>query len=246
MSKTPVVLITGGARRIGACTARHLHQLNYNLIIHYRQSADAAVALVDELNHIRPNSALALQADLASVADIDRLAEQAANYWGRLDVLINNASSFYPTWVANATETAWDDLFASNAKGAYFLSKALRPSLKASRGCIINITDVHASKPMGEHSIYCMAKAALLMMTRSLAKAFAPEIRVNAIAPGAIAWPEGDNALADDLKQKILDKTALGRHGSPQDIANAAEFLITKADYMTGAEIKVDGGRHLN
>lgn len=246
MTNHPVALITGGARRIGAEIARRLHAQNYNLVIHYRHSDQDAKALVDELNQARPNSALALQADCLILSEIQTLARQAASYWGRLDVLINNASSFYPTVVSNASEADWDDLFGSNVKGAYFLAQALQADLQKQGGSIINITDVHASRPMGEHSLYCMAKAALLMMTRSLAKEFAPHVRVNAVAPGAIAWPEGDSALSDELKDKILSKTALKRHGAPSDIAQTVEFLILRADYITGAEIKVDGGRHLN
>jgi len=242
----PVALLTGAARRIGAQTARTLHREGYNVIIHYGTSVEDAEALVAELNRERAESAVALQADLNKLADIQALAENSLKAWGRMDALINNASSFYPTAVSEATEAHWDDLMNSNLKAPFFLAQALAEALKESGGAIINITDVHAERPLKDHPVYCAAKAGNAMLTKSLARELAPEIRVNGIAPGAILWPEQAAALDDTKKQIVLDRVPLGRPGGPDDIAETILFLLTKAPYITGQIIAVDGGRSVS
>lgn len=243
---SPVALLTGAARRIGAQTARTLHSAGFNIVIHYRSSSKDANQLVAELNQIRPDSAIAAQADLNQLEDIDRLAEQTLKPWGRLDALVNNASSFYPTPVGDANESQWDDLLNSNLKAPFFLAQALAEPLRKSHGVIINMADVHAERPLKNHPIYCAAKAGNVMLTKSLARELAPEIRVNGIAPGAILWPEQEASLDDEGKQKILDRVPLGRPGGPEDIAETILFLIKKAPYITGQIIAVDGGRSVS
>ena len=237
-------LITGGARRIGAEVARTLHDAGMNIIIHYRHSSADAQALADELNALREASATTLALDLDDMSGLGHLAESATAAWGRLDVLINNASTFYPTPVGSITEADWDALFNSNLKAPLFLSQALAPALQESGGCIINMCDVHAFRPMREHPVYCAAKAGLAMLTQSLARELGPDVRVNGIAPGAVMWPE--NEMNEDTKQLILDRTALKRAGVPTDIARAILFLVRDAGYITGHIIPVDGGRSLN
>ena len=237
-------LITGAAARIGAEISRTLHAAGMNIVIHYRSSADQANALRDELNSQRANSAYTLQADLLDTLTLNTLVTQAAEVWGRLDVLINNASSFYPTPVGEITEAHWDDLMGSNLKAPIFLSQAATPYLKASQGCIINIVDVHGFRPMKEHPVYCAAKAGLAMLTQSLAKELGPEIRVNGVAPGAIMWPSSE--LDPATQESILERTALKRQGSPEDIAKTVKFLVLEGDYITGQVIPVDGGRSIN
>lgn len=241
--QNPVVLITGSARRIGAEMARHFHQAGFNIALHYRSSAHDAQQLADELNRQRPDSAHSFQADMNNMAEVTAMAEQVLEHYRRLDVLINNASGFYPTAAGSVTEQQWDELINSNVKAAFFLSQALTPALKKQRGCIINIVDIHAEKPMKKHSVYCMAKAALRMMTLSLAKELAPDIRVNGVSPGAILWPEHEDS---QQQQAILERIALGKTGNADDIAEAVLFLATKAPYITGQIIAVDGGRSLN
>lgn len=237
-------LITGAAQRIGAQIARTLHDAGYDIVIHYRSSDKAARNLCKELNDLRPNSANHLQADLDETEKLGDVIEQAVTFWGRLDILINNASSFYPTPVGTITLENWDDLFNSNLKAPLFLSQAAIPHLRTSHGCIINIVDVHAFRPMRQHPVYCSAKAGLAMLTQSLAKDLGPEIRVNGVAPGAILWPEND--MNDETKNLILERTALKRPGNPEDIAKAVLFLARDANYITGQIIPVDGGRSLN
>lgn len=237
-------LITGGAKRIGAEVARTLHADGMNIVIHYRHSSAEATALAEELNRSRANSATTLQLDLDNTDKLEPLVQDAAGIWGTLDVLINNASSFYPTPVGVIKESDWDKLFNSNLKAPLFLSQAAAPHLKQSNGCIINMVDIHAFRPMRKHPVYCAAKAGLAMLTQSLARELGPEIRVNGIAPGAILWPEHDMDAA--TKDHILDRTALKRPGEPQDIASAILFLVRYADYITGQIIPVDGGRSLN
>ena len=239
-----VLLITGGARRIGAAMIRHFHKAGFSIALHYRSSMEAATALAEELNHERAHSVICLQADLADTARLPELVRQTLEHFGRLDVLINNASSFYPTEVGAISEQHWDDLFASNAKAALFLSQAASPALAEHNGCIINIIDIHADKPMPGHTVYCMAKAALRMMTYSLAKELAPNIRVNGISPGAILWPEHEENSSQ--QQAILARIPLAKTGEAQDIANAALFLAKDAPYITGQIIAVDGGRSLH
>lgn len=258
---SPVALITGAAKRIGATMAKTLHSAGYRVIIHYGHSAEDANALVNSLNAKRPNSAICLQADLCKLEDITRLAEQATapdafslgsntvhadsnvKAMARIDVLINNASSFYPTPLGDISANDWQALVGSNVQGPLFLSQALWPTLKASNGCIINMVDMHIDRPLPHHTVYGLAKTALASITRSLAVEMAPEVRVNGIAPGAILWPERE--LEHDQKQRLLDSIPLGGLGSPEDIANTATFLIS-ANYITGQVIYVDGGRSLH
>jgi pteridine reductase len=238
-----VVLITGGARRVGAEIARTLHAAGANILIHYRSSAAAAIALADQFNKLRANSAAIFAAHLLNADAPDELIAATLLEFGRLDILINNASSFYPTPVGSITLPQWDDLVGSNMKAPLFLSQAAAPSLRAQRGLIINMIDIHALRPLKAHPVYSAAKAGLAMLTRSLARELGPEIRVNGIAPGPVLWPEHD--MDEALKREIIDKTALKRHGTPQDIARTALFLAKDAGYITGQIIAVDGGRSI-
>ncbi len=234
-------LITGSAKRIGAQVARHLHQAGSNVAIHYRSSERDAEALTIELNKVRPDSAIAIKADLSHNGSLPNLVDTAVSHFGGLDVLINNASSFYPTPMGDITEAAWDDLFASNLKAPLFLSQAAAPHLKKNAGVIINMVDIHAKQPLRQHSVYCAAKAGLVMLTRSLARELAPEVRVNGVAPGPILWPENEE---DPTKQdNIIQATALKRMGHPNNIASAVFFLIHDGPYVTGQILAVDGGR---
>ncbi len=237
-----VVLITGGARRVGAEIARTLHAAGANVLIHYRSSAAAAIALSDQLNRLRAHSAAIFAAHLLDPEAPDQLIAAALHEFGRLDILINNASSFYPTPVGSITLAQWDDLVGSNMKAPLFLSQAAAPSLRAQRGLIINMIDIHALRPLKAHPVYSAAKAGLAMLTRSLARELGPEIRVNGIAPGPVLWPED---MDETLKREIIDKTALKRHGTPQDVARTALFLAKDAGYVTGQIIAVDGGRSI-
>jgi pteridine reductase len=238
-----VVLITGGARRVGAEMARSFHAAGANVMIHYRSSAAAAIALADSFNTIRPHSAAHFAAHLSHPDAPDKLLAATRLEFGRLDVLINNASSFYPTRVGSITLTQWDDLIGSNLKAPLFVSQAAAPALKETRGLIINMLDIHALRPLKGHPVYCAAKAGLAMLTKSLARELGPEIRVNGIAPGPVLWPEG--GIEEAMKQEIIHKTALKRSGSPQDIARTALFLAKDAPYITGQIIAVDGGRSI-
>ena len=243
MSDTPVVLITGAAHRIGATTAKLLHKNGMNIVLHYRGSREDAKAVQKELNDLRENSVILIQADLHITNGLPALIDESVKAWGRLDVLINNASSFYPSKIGKATEEQWDDLVGSNMKAPFFLSQAAAPHLKKNNGCIINIVDIHADRPLKTFPIYSMAKAGLVMMTKSLAGELGPEIRVNAVAPGAILWPENLDEVA---KQRIVSRTFLKRQGEPNDISKTILYLIKDADYVTGQIIAVDGGRSLN
>ncbi len=243
MTENKVALITGGAQRIGAATARLLHDAGMNIILHYRSSRDAAQTLQQELNEKRPNSTVLVQADLMAVNAHPALIKEAYQAWGRLDALINNASSFYRTPLKQANEQHWDDLFGTNAKAPFFLAQAASGYLKQQQGCIVNMVDIHAERPLKEHTIYCMAKASLVMLTKSLAKELGPEIRVNAVAPGAIMWPDD---IDEVTKQRIVSHTFLKRKGEPTDIANTILFLIEQTNYITGQIIAVDGGRSLH
>ena len=239
-----VALITGASKRIGAEIARHLHAAGMNVVIHYRGSKSQAQSLSEELNNQRSNSAICLQADLLNLAEISTLIEQAAEHWSRLDALVNNASSFYPTPVGSITEAQWDDLIGSNLKAPLFLSQAATPHLQKAHGCIVNLVDVHGFRAMKQHPVYCSAKAGLAMLTQSLARELGPDVRVNGVAPGAIMWPSSE--LDSQTQQDILDRTALKRQGQPEDIASTVRFLIQEAAYITGQVIPVDGGRSLN
>lgn len=238
-----VALITGAARRIGACIAEHLHQRGLKVVIHRHQSREQADKLAEKLNAARADSAAVVAADLSQDQNIADLCQRLREQYGRLDVLVHNASRFYPTPLEQATQQQWDDLMNSNVRGAYFLTRQLASLLRDSAGSIVNIIDVHVERPLKNHSIYCMAKSALQTMTRSLAKDLAPDIRVNGIAPGAILWPEGE--LSEAARQSILERIALQRVGDPQDIAGAVAFLALDAPYVTGQILAVDGGRSL-
>ncbi|MCW9047195.1 MAG: pteridine reductase [Gammaproteobacteria bacterium] len=238
------VLITGAAARIGAEIARTLHAEGMNIVIHYRSSANKAEILSNSLNEIRKDSAQTIQADLLATQTLNTLIEDAASIWGGIDVLINNASSFYPTPVGSITEEHWDDLMGSNLKAPIFLSQAVTPYLRQTQGCIVNIVDIHGFRPMKEHPVYCAAKAGLAMITQSLAKELGPDIRVNGVAPGAIMWPSTE--LDPEIQASILERTSLKRQGCPQDIAITVKFLVMDAPYITGQVIPVDGGRSLN
>ncbi len=237
------VLITGAAKRIGAACARLLHSKGCNVFLHYRSSKEAAVLLCEELNQIRPDSAQAMQADLLDMNALESLARAASEAWGGIHVLVNNASAFYPTAVADVTEQQWDELLGGNLKAPFFLTKALSAELAKNKGCIVNIADIHAERGLMGFPVYSITKAGLVAMTKVLAKELGPGVRVNAVAPGAILWPESD--LSEQAKAEIIQRVALKRAGDPQDIAKAVLFLIQDADYITGQIISVDGGRTL-
>ncbi len=239
-----VVLITGAAQRLGAATARLLQARGWRIALHCRHSRADADALAAELNAGRPDSCRVFVADLALDSDIARLAADTLAAWGRVDALVNNASSFYTTQVEAATPAQWDDLFASNARAPFFLAQALLPALRDSRGAIINLLDIHASRPLDGHTLYCMAKAAHSMLTLSLAKELAPEVRVNGVAPGAILWPS-TGAPDPAAQARLLAGIPLERLGTPADIAGTIAFLLEDAPYITGQIIAVDGGRGL-
>jgi len=243
-TQTKVALITGAAHRIGAEMARQLHSAGMNIALHYRHSKRPAEALATELNSLRPDSVTLIQADLLKTKTLPEVIAKACKPWQRLDVLINNASSFYPTEIGTATEKNWDDLIGSNLKAPFFLAQAAAPELTKHNGCIINIIDIHSQRPMKGYPIYSAAKAGLAMLTMSLARELGPDVRVNGIAPGAILWPEHD--MDDQAKGEILNRTALKRQGTAQDIAKTALFLIMDADYISGQIINVDGGRTLS
>jgi pteridine reductase len=235
------VLITGAARRVGAAIATRLHAAGANLVIHYRKSARDADALAKELAATRPDSVTTIPADLLDVAKLSTLVEAATGTFGRLDVLVNNASTFYPTKLGEITPAAWDDLMGTNLKVPLFLSQAAAPALRQSRGLILNIVDIHALRPLRNYTVYCAAKAGLHMVTRSLAKELGPEIRVNGISPGPVLWPEGQGDTRE--REKIVERTILKRMGEPADIANTALFFAAHAPFITGQVLAVDGGR---
>ena len=238
-----VVLITGAARRIGAAIATKLHQSGANIAVHYRGSADAAAVLAQEFNAQRPDSASLFAADLVDTASLPGLVDKVAARWGRLDILVNNASRFYPTPPGEITESHWDDLIGSNLKAPLFLSQAALPELRKTKGSVINIVDIHAQRPLKNHTVYGPAKAGLAMLTRSLAKDLAPEVRVNGVSPGAILWPE--DSMSDATKDTILEQIPLARAGDPEDIAGCVLYLARDATYVTGQIIAVDGGRSI-
>ena len=241
-----IVLITGGARRVGAAICRYLHAHGASLMVHYRSSAKEARALQAELNLKRADSVALIQADLLNLSMLPNLVGDTVKRFGRLDVVINNASSFFPTAVGEINDKAWDDLIGTNLKAPLFLSQAAVGQLKKNHGCIVNIVDIHAERPMKNYVVYSTAKAGLVNLTRSLARELAPEVRVNGVAPGAIIWPE-DEAWSDELsRQRIINSTLLKRVGEPEDIAKAVHFLIADAPYITGQIIAVDGGRSIN
>jgi pteridine reductase len=237
------VLVTGGARRVGAVIARKLHSAGANVVVHYRRSSDEADALVQELNRMRTGSARVAQADLLDIGQIPRLIDEATGAFGRLDVLVNNASSFYPTPIGQVTPKAWDDLVGSNLRAPLFLAQAAASALRAAAGLVLNMADIHGTRPLKDHVVYTTAKAGLIMLTKSLARELAPEVRVNAIAPGPVLWPENAD---EQRKAKVIDSTLLKRAGSPEDVARAALFVAVDAPYVTGQVLAVDGGRSVD
>jgi len=238
-----VALITGAARRLGAATARRLHAGGAGVAIHYRSSSGDADALVETLNGQRRGSAIAVQADLLDVDSLPGLVEAVVQAFGRLDILVNNASTFYPTPVGDITPQQFEDLVGTNLRAPLFLSQAAAQQLRLNEGLILNMVDIHAQRPLKRHPVYCSAKAGLVMLTRSLARELGPQVRVNGIAPGPVLWPEGD--LDPGLKESIIERTALKRPGSPEDVARAAYFFAAEAPYVTGQILAVDGGRSL-
>ena len=244
-SEQPAILITGAARRVGAEIARNLHGAGARLLLHYRNSAGDAEALAAKLNAMRPGSVVCAAADLCDAAQLPRLVAIAIERFGRLDALVNNASAFYATPLGSIDAAAWQDLIGSNLKGPLFLCQVAAPHLSAAHGAIVNITDIHAERPLKNYPLYCIAKAGLLGLTRALALELAPYVRVNAVAPGPIQWPEGKAAGDFDAqaRQAIIARTLLQREGSPADIARTVRFLLFEAPYVTGQVINVDGGR---
>lgn len=242
-NKVPTALVTGGAKRIGAEICRRLHEAGFNLAIHFNHSRQAALSLAQEFNKKRPHSAEIIYASLANKDTAASVADQVLSLFGRCDLLVNNASSFYATPLAEIDEAQWDDLFASNAKAPLFLAQALAESLKENRGSIINIADIHALRPMANHTLYCMAKAANIMLTKSLALELAPDIRVNGIAPGAMLWPERHNESNADLDS--LAKIPLQQLGGISPIADAVLFFAAPNSYITGQILAIDGGKTL-
>lgn len=239
-----VALVTGSARRIGAAIVRRLHAAGYDVAIHHRDSGEAASALAAELERARLGSSLLLQCDLADVERLPVLVEQTVQRFGRLDALVNNASAFYPTPIGSATAAHWDELFASNARAPFFLSQAAAPHLRMTGGAIVNLVDVHAERPLRGHAVYVMAKAALATMTQALALELAPLVRVNAVAPGAVLWPESGKSEA--AQAAVLAQVPLARLGDPVEVAEAVRWLLMDAAYTTGQVIRVDGGRWLD
>ncbi len=241
-----VILITGGAKRVGAAICRMLHAGGAKLMIHYRQSASEARALQAELNLQRPNSVAIIHGDLLNLAVLPTLVEETVRHFGRLDVLINNASSYYATELGEIGDDQWQDLIGSNLKAPLFLSQAAADELRKTGGCIVNITDMHVERPKKGYIVYSVAKAGLVTLTRSLAHEMAPDVRVNAVAPGPVMWPEDNPQFDEVYRKRVISQTLLKRIGEGDDVARAVRFLIQDAPFMTGQVIAVDGGRSLN
>lgn len=239
-----VVLITGGAKRVGAAICRRLHGSGANLMLHYRASGGEARLLQAELNHARPNSVALIQADLLDTGKLPSLVDQTVHTFGRLDYLINNASSFFPTPVGEIGIDNWNDLIGTNLQAPLFLAQAAAPSLRKAGGAIVNIADIHADRPLKSYVVYSIAKAGLIGLTRSLARELAPEVRVNAVAPGPVLWPD-DESFDELSRQRIISHTPLKREGTPEDIAGAVHYLLVDASYVTGQTLNVDGGRNI-
>jgi pteridine reductase len=239
-----VVLVTGGAKRVGAAICRHMHAAGALIAVHYHNSAPEARALCDDLNALRAESAAEFQSDLLELDELRQLVKAVIEKFGRLDALVNNASSFYATKLADVNEQQWHDLMGTNLRAPLFLAQAAAEELRRCRGCIVNIADIHAERPMQGHLLYSVAKAGLAALTRALAQEMAPEVRVNAVSPGVILWPE--DWTDEEQRRKIVAHTLLKREGEPQDIARAVYYLIHDAPYVTGQIIAVDGGRSVN
>ncbi|MBI1174264.1 MAG: pteridine reductase [Sideroxydans sp.] len=241
-----VVLVTGGAKRVGAAISRRLHAAGANIALHYRSSIGEAQALEGKLNHIRPGSAMLVQADLLHPESLPQMVHEAVRFFGRLDAVINNASSFFPTPLAEIGEHEWNDLIGTNLKAPLFLAQAAAAELRRNNGAIVNIVDIHAERPMHDHLIYSVAKAGLAALTRGLAVELAPRVRVNAVAPGVIVWPENTSWENSVRRKQIVDQTLLKRVGDPDDVAKTVYFLLQDAPYITGQIINVDGGKSIN
>lgn len=241
-----VVLITGGAKRVGAAITRALHQQGANVMLHYHTSQQEAETLQAELNQTRADSVAIMQANLLQTADLPKLIQATLQQFGRLDALINNASSYYATPLGGISEAQWDELTGSNLKAPLFLSQAAADALFASRGCIVNITDMHIERPKKHYIVYSAAKAGLVNLTKSLAQELAPNVRVNAVAPGPVLWPEDNQEFDETYRQQVVNQTLLKRTGEPEDIAKAVKFLVYDAPFITGHVLAVDGGRHLS
>jgi len=241
-----VVLVTGGAKRVGAAICRRLHAAGAQIAIHYRSSDQEALALQRDLDDLRPKSAAVFQADLLDLHALPQLVHKVVKHFGQLDVLVNNASSFYATPLADINESQWHDLLGTNLKAPLFLAQAAAAELRRRHGCIVNITDIHAERPMHGHLLYSVAKSGLVALTRGLAQEMAPHVRVNAVAPGVIVWPESADWMDEEQRRKIVAHTLLKREGDPDDIAKTVAFLIQDAPYITGQIIAVDGGRSVN
>ncbi|MBF5039723.1 pteridine reductase [Methylophilus sp. 13] len=241
-----VVLITGGAKRVGAAITRALHQQGANVMLHYHTSQREAETLQAELNQTRADSVAIMQANLLQTADLPKLIQATLQQFGRLDALINNASSYYATPLGGISEAQWDELTGSNLKAPLFLSQAAADALFASRGCIVNITDMHIERPKKHYIVYSAAKAGLVNLTKSLAQELAPNVRVNAVAPGPVLWPEDHQEFDEIYRQQVVNQTLLKRTGEPEDIAKAVKFLVYDAPFITGHVLAVDGGRHLS
>ena len=237
------VLVTGAAKRIGAACVRMLHAEGCDVFLHYRSSKQSAVELSEELNHKRAGSVILMQADLLNMDDLALLVAEVESVWGALDVLVNNASAFYPQAVGEVSEQDWDGLLGANLKAPFFLSQSFAPLLKKSSGCIVNIIDIHAERGLKGYPVYSITKAGLAAMTKILAKELGPDIRVNGVSPGAVIWPEAEVSAQE--KAEIIQRVALKRTGEEEDIAKVIRFLIAEADYITGQIISVDGGRTL-
>jgi pteridine reductase len=240
-----VCLITGGAKRVGAAIARRLHAGGANLMLHYHSAKAESVELQKALNGVRANSAATIQANLLNVAELPELVRTTVARFGRLDVLVNNASTFYATPLGEIKLAEWDDLVGTNLKAPLFLAQAAAPHLKAAGGAIVNITDIHAERPLKNYVVYSVAKAGLAGLTRTLARELGPEIRVNGVAPGPVLWPE-DGSFDELTRQRVISSTLLKRAGEPDDVAAAVYFLVAEAPYVTGQTIAVDGGRSVN
>lgn len=238
----PVAIITGAARRIGACIAETLHSAGFCVIIHYRHSATEAQTLAKKLNTITPDTAHYLQGDLDDPNCYNHLIKNSHQRWGRLDVLVNNASTFTPTPIGKIDFSVWDKLFNSNLKAPFFLAQAAIPFLSKQKGCIVNITDIHSQYPLKNYPVYSCAKAGLAMMTQSMAMECGPDVRVNAVAPGCVLWPENENSYSDETKEAIVNSTFLKKCVAPKDIAETVLFLIRQQS-ITGQTVRVDGGR---
>jgi len=241
-----VVLVTGGAKRVGEAICRRLHAAGAQLAVHYRSSAQEALAMQKELNKLRPKSAAVFQADLLDLGALPQLVHKVIKKFGRLDALVNNASSFYATPLAEVDELQWHDLLGTNLRAPLFLAQAAAAELRRQHGCIVNIADIHAERPLRGHLLYSVAKAGLVALTRGLAQEMAPQVRVNAVAPGVIIWPEGEAWLDEEQRRKIVAHTLLKREGEPEDVARTVQFLLNDSPYITGQLIAVDGGRSIN